>query len=456
MSSFPQLDLGKVTVDVRKLTLEEREQILYNHLRHGKQPNYWLRRLLPNLEAAASHSGFTPELARRLANPHFTKHINPANPDSVSNFFSEPKSFLRTTIQELDKNAKAALGLIFIHQGQLISPIERNTLNEDFVARADSTIGSAIKALESMEHSLVMQSRVGDLPCWSFSHPTMADAYAEIMRSPDLIEHLLFGMPLESLLDEITCGDVGIEGAIIVDSRHYAIVLDRIRGSVVSDQQNFSSWTDPRWRFLTDRCTVDFLRSWVDENPMEVQSISTANLKVYAWASNHLFMRLIREGCVSEDQRSSFSTSLKEACLKYYDFDPLLDERWRPAFTDQEFEELRSGLLELLTPCPHSFFEDFIVDFDTDDPDSVYWLEPLESLAGELVELYPEVEGIDEIAEMLADDVSSLRTEIEQMEHERPSHAEIRASESDMIDHIRPRQRSRFDDLVEHRDDINR
>ncbi len=49
--SFPLLHEAQVVVDVADLTVDERQQILYNHLRHGRQPNSFLERLRPNLDA---------------------------------------------------------------------------------------------------------------------------------------------------------------------------------------------------------------------------------------------------------------------------------------------------------------------------------------------------------------------------------------------------------------------
>ena len=78
--SFPLFKEAQVVVNVSDLGLEERRQILYNHLRHGRQPRDFLASAMPNLEMAAAHQGFSPELARRLGDPIFTKRVFPASP----------------------------------------------------------------------------------------------------------------------------------------------------------------------------------------------------------------------------------------------------------------------------------------------------------------------------------------------------------------------------------------
>ena len=55
--TFPVFDTAQVVVDVANLTPRERRQILYNHLKHGRQPKTFLLRLVPHLEAARRPSG---------------------------------------------------------------------------------------------------------------------------------------------------------------------------------------------------------------------------------------------------------------------------------------------------------------------------------------------------------------------------------------------------------------
>lgn len=62
-------------IDVHALTLEEKQQILYNHLRVGKQPNEFRRKIKPFLEEISALPQFIPEVARRLSDPAFTKNI---------------------------------------------------------------------------------------------------------------------------------------------------------------------------------------------------------------------------------------------------------------------------------------------------------------------------------------------------------------------------------------------
>ena len=62
-----------MVIRVEQLTKEEREQILYNHIRLGSQPRQKKKNLKPLLPAIAANPQFSPEIARRLGHPAFTK-----------------------------------------------------------------------------------------------------------------------------------------------------------------------------------------------------------------------------------------------------------------------------------------------------------------------------------------------------------------------------------------------
>src|SRR5439155_26470829 len=73
--AFPLLKESQVVIDVHDLSTDERRQILYNHLKLGKQPRVFRTEIKPHLEDVAGHPRFIPETARRLADPVFTKDL---------------------------------------------------------------------------------------------------------------------------------------------------------------------------------------------------------------------------------------------------------------------------------------------------------------------------------------------------------------------------------------------
>lgn len=387
--SFPLFEEARVVVDVLDLKPLERRQILYNHLRHGQQPNSWLEELEPNLEAAASHPAFTPELARRLSHPHFTEHVRPDSPRSIESFFSRPGDFLRDVIAGLDADALAALGLIFVHHDWLTSPVELDERSADLVSRLGSTLGGVVAALEALEGSLVRHLARDGETGWVFAHPTMADAYSGLMRSPDLLAHLLAGFPLSVLMREVTCGDVGIENALIVGPVHYGAVLDRL-------DEPFPTSVDERWReqgrrtsFLATRCDATFLEQWCSRNPELVDRLAHPGLMLQAMPENQLAARLNDYGLFPAAHRVRFSELLVEYCLTGVDPAVLWDEALKSILTASEWECLLARVRSDLLGDLHQAIDGCTDGIDLSDQEPENVIDPLATLALRLPDLFP-------------------------------------------------------------------
>ncbi|HXG71104.1 MAG TPA: hypothetical protein VNJ04_10915 [Gemmatimonadaceae bacterium] len=83
--------------------------------------------------------------------------------------------------------------------------------------RLGSDLGNCIKALEALNGSLVQHSQASGTALWRFKHPTIGDAYAStLVESPELLGVYIQGSAPEKLVEQVTCGDVGIERAVIV------------------------------------------------------------------------------------------------------------------------------------------------------------------------------------------------------------------------------------------------
>lgn len=134
--ALPVLDEGRVAIEVEEFTTEERQQILFNHLRLGRQPTSFLEQLVSSdLEAVSAHLEFLPELARRLGDPLFTRRVVPASRESLIDFIARPQQFLLEVIAGLDAPSRAALGLVHLRGGSLPSPVSLEPGDEDFLRR---------------------------------------------------------------------------------------------------------------------------------------------------------------------------------------------------------------------------------------------------------------------------------------------------------------------------------
>ena len=120
---MPVMKESQVVINVEDLTREEREQILYNHIRLGTQPRPYKTRLKPFLADVARNKKLSPEIARRLGDPLFTKKLEVSR-NGLLNFVERPLDLLREVIRTVDSGCRAALALVFMRGGYLLSPLE--------------------------------------------------------------------------------------------------------------------------------------------------------------------------------------------------------------------------------------------------------------------------------------------------------------------------------------------
>lgn len=247
--SFPLLNESNIVIDVKDLTLSEKEQILYNHLRLGKQPKDFLVAIREFLPLVASHERFIPETARRLGDPTFTKDLYLAN-HTITKFVSEQRQFLKDVLLSLDKHSKAALALIYMRNDSLESPIELLPEEEGALARLGSDVGGSLLALQAMNGSLVNYISSDSEANWRYKHPTIGDAYAEILAStPELLSIYITGTEPEKLVGQITCGNVGLEKATVVPAKLFDEIIDKLdnfKRSGVYKTDYLSDWSVKR------------------------------------------------------------------------------------------------------------------------------------------------------------------------------------------------------------------
>jgi hypothetical protein len=386
--AFPLINESQIIVDAGDLTLDERRQILYNHLRHGRQSNSFLRTIQPHLELAASDVGFRPELARRLADPLFTKKLDLGSESAVLSFFDRPAEFLHDVMSGLDRDARAALGLIFINHNWLPSPINLADRDQDLLNRLGSHLGGATDALAALAGSLVQNVKRDDGHGWVFSHPTMVDAYADLLRTPELLHQLIAGCPLDVLLREITCGDVGLKGSLVIPTTLYDSVLERLNEPLPEGDGGWQA-RSLRTTFLSTRCDRQFLGRWLAEDPARLHRLEEPGLMLEGDSDNELVARLNEFGLYPDDLRVEFARSLIDYCLTGEDPAVLWNGKLRSVLTGDEKEELRARVRdELLSNLPAAIQK--CTEWWSSDRNPEEAVQPLRDLVYHLPREFPE------------------------------------------------------------------
>jgi hypothetical protein len=354
-SAFPLMRESQVVIDVRDLTVDEKRQILYNHLKLGRQPKAFRTRVKPHLEHVAAHPRFIPETARRLADPLFTHSLS-IDRYNLEQFVEKQERFLQEVLQGLDNDSKAALALIYMRNDGLESPIELQESEIRALERMGSSIGGCVTALESLNGSLLQYAHVAGSSIWRFKHPTIGDAFAGLLiQNPELLGIYVQGSPTEKLIDQVTSGDVGLENAVVIPKALFPPMLSRL-GEFSTTGEYKSPWLST-WgarhrvqRFLAWRCSKDFLSLYVEKHPDLLDRVSQLGLFLSAVSEVDLAVRLHEYGLLPKDKREKFIATVTGYAVEGEDLYALEDRDLRRMFTDTEFEELRLRIRYELLP----------------------------------------------------------------------------------------------------------
>jgi len=369
-SAFPLMHESQVVIDVRNITTEERRQILYNHIKLGDQPVNFRRKTKPFLGKIAAHPRFSPEMARRLGNSQFTRDLR-ISETNLMNFVERQEQLLQDIISSLDKYSRAALGLIFMRSDALESPVEIHDSEASALARLGSNLGETITALQAMQGSLTVHVKEAGRALWRFKHPTVGDAYGRILLTdPELMDVYIQGAPTEELLDTITCGDLGLEGAVVIPRSLYNLMMEKL--SEFNNPRSFDksqAWTRQcdTEMFLARRCDRNFLDQYLKIDPGPLQRLSETSFYL-ASSKVNLALRLFAFGLLPEEHRKKFVKIVTECTIEGSDSDFFENKELRKVFTADEQENLMNRCRTELIPkladarvlweCKHSGDDD--------------------------------------------------------------------------------------------------
>jgi hypothetical protein len=381
VGAFPLLQESQVVIDVHDLTGEEKRQILYNHVKLGRQPNEFRTQVKQHLESVAAHTRFIPETARRLADPLFTKGLE-IDRYSLGQFVERREQFLRETLTGLDNHSKAALALIYMRNDFLESPIELQESEKNAIERLGSDLGGCVTALNVQDGSLVQLTHASGDSVWRFKHPTIGDAYAALLvQNPELLGIYVQGSTTEKLIEQVTCGDVKIENAVVIPKSLFSLVLGRLREFSTTTRyktawQSASDARDKLHRFLTQRCSKEFLSFYIKENPALPEKVSEPGLYLSAVTEVGLAVRLYEFGLLPQDKRLKFIETVSEYAVEGEDLYALESASIRQVFEGREFEELLLRVQKELLPRLDDVRRNWEYNRPSDEPPDGY-IQPL-------------------------------------------------------------------------------
>lgn len=410
-SALPVFKESQVVIHVEQLSKEERDEILYNHIRQGGQPKKFksqLKRFLPNV---AVRQRFSPEIARRLGNPMFTARLHISEP-TLADFVDHPLEFLCEIIRTLDDGCRSALALVFMRGGLLPSPVKMSDDEEQAVTLLGGSRSVVRKALDALDGSLLLYSLQGGTYSWRFKHPTIRDAFAAMVAEDrELMDIYLKGTPIEKLFQEVSCGDVGIAGVkVIVPVDRYDSLISRM--SSFDTKEIVKKWA--LHAFLAHRCDREFLVSYIRCHPQFIQ-----HLPVYSPLTVTPYVKVIRRlhelGLLPEKKRIDTVSTIRELAVETPDFG-FLQEGVRELLKPDELAEILESVRKNLLPNLDNKIQNQRDNYDTErDPETHF-----DDLVGAVKEYHSVFAEHPEAVEQIESALTRIEEVVEELRSEQP------------------------------------
>jgi hypothetical protein len=363
-TGFPLFRESQVIINVHHLTLAEKQQILYNHIKLGVQPKEFKVSLKPYLTDVASSSNFLPETARRLGDPIFTRKLK-VHHEGVRKFVEEPVAFLVDVLESMDRASQAAIALLFMNGGTLKSPVilgrsELRTIRSMGAHRSD-----VIVALKAMNGSLVKLVQVKGEMMWIYKHPTIADAFATIIAGDsELLDIYLVGTKIDRLIEEIVCCDVELEGAqVIIPINQYQLLLGRLTGL-----PRHSLLT-----FLSSRCDKRFLTLYLEKHPQLLDDICSVDGPFVLSREIPVAAKLHEYGLFPCEYKARLLESITEAAIINPDTDFMDPKIMRGLLAQCDVDRILERIREDLIPVLDDVVREMKHNYDrSDSPDDYF------------------------------------------------------------------------------------
>jgi len=364
ISAFPLFKESQVVVNVQDLSANERAQMLYNHVRRV-QPQAMRRRLKPFLPDVAANKAFLPETARRLGDPLFTRKLE-LSAGRLRELVEQPLEFLTEVLEQLDEASLGAIALIFLNaEAGVLSPIGQHPALE-MVTRLLGVQPAAVgKAMEHLNDSLTRRISTKDGDRWVFRHPTVADAFAEIVaRSPELIELYVHGAKVDRLVREVVCAPL--------TTKHARVRVPTSLFSVLSKRLQDRALDESLKSFLGAHAGSGFLGVIVNTRPDVLEWAATIHTNDLSLGSLLLLAALNSYGLLPENSRARIVEHVSENAITWMETEVFVSNIYRQIFTQHELDDLAARFRTEWLSDLSNLFDDLRGRFSSDNELSLY------------------------------------------------------------------------------------
>jgi hypothetical protein len=345
--AFPRLKEHQVVIDITALSLSEKEQMLYNHLKAGDQAARVLDEWRPHLRTVAAATRFQPEVARRLSLQDFVPASGLKGEAALVSYFEHPNEFLVDVLDGLDPAQRAVLAAVYLSGGELLAPFAPDERLIAAVTSLGATVAETARAFSAIEGTFLSQNvRADGNTVWRFHHPTIREGFAaSVARDISTLSVYLEGMTVDELVSQLDCGGPNQRGTLVqVPPAMYRLIVPRVP---VPEQREWSR--GPRAWFLQTRCSDEFLRMWADAHQDALPGMAEFGMMVDAMWEPAVLSRLNEAAALPEEVRRKAVERIVEYSID--DLDPAwADSSLAGLLTAQERADLHRRVEEDVLP----------------------------------------------------------------------------------------------------------
>lgn len=412
--AFPLLHEQQIVIDVAELSQQERQQILYNHIRLGDQPGKVRTALKPHLSDTAEQTPFRPEVARRLGRQVFTKGLALSRA-SVRDFMARPNKFLQEVYEGLEPDHIGALAMVY-QAGELRVPLEGPTKDhEDLLTLMGSTYSRVARALMVLEGTFLRRSpvpgRSDSQEYWSFRHPTLREGFATfIVRDPNLLELFIKGLDDEAALVQLDCGSGEVKGTLVaVPPSLYGIVAKRV---LSMRRRQAGDW----WRrrhlltnFLATRCSRRFLEQYLELDNGLIERCVRLGSYLSVEPELDLLAKLHQCGLLPDAQRIEAREEISRLAIETPDSDWLGNRSIAVFISDEERSAILTRVRDELLPDLDGMVSNWRWNEQGESAEEYYG--PLESALKDYADAFSDDPSAVRMLQVALEEVDRLRAQ---------------------------------------------
>lgn len=374
---------SQVVIHVSDLTSDEKQYLLYNHLKYGNQDKSFKTKIKPLLDDVVKNQEILPEIARRLGNRIYTKNLS-ISESGLKEFINKPIDYLYDTISSLSEESIAAMILVFSHANKLPSPVKLTQTDKEMLELLTSNASRAVQMLQVLRDDFLLLTQ-GNERNWRFKHPTLMEAVAKhLSKNPELLDVYIKHAPLSIVLNDIACiGALRSSNRLILPESLYGDLLDRL------DLDDNLQIRDKLFSFLAYHTDNDFIRLYKIKYPRFIKRNYFPLRELERHPLVIISKVLYKEGMLDDVDIFEINEFISECSLDYPDIYILKDDKLQEVIGLDNFTLLQKQIIDEVANDYVRQIDCWFDMYQYEDPSEAdYYMDDLIKLYSELQDIY--------------------------------------------------------------------